>query len=63
MRIHMSRDEPKTATRQPHMNGSKGVIRALPRRVDDMPFELAQHRKLLVKITYGLWIGERFSSS
>ena len=56
------RTEPETATHKPRMNGGKRVLRAVPSRLDDIIFELAQHGKLLVKLAYRLWVGERVAT-
>ena len=41
------------------MNGSERVVWAVPNRLDDMIFELTQHRKLLMQCAYRFWIDER----
>ena len=53
------RTETETATQEPCLNGSQRVVWAVPNCLDDMIFELTQHRKLLVQCTYRFWIGER----
>ena len=57
-----TRTEPETTAHETCMNGGKRLLRAVPNRLDDMIFVLAQHEKLLVKCAYRFWISERITA-
>ena len=54
-----TRTEPETTTHETCMNGGKRILWAVPNRLDDMIFELIQHRELLMQCAYRFWIGKR----